>query len=76
MDTHLGLHVKCQVLLQHTESNVVKLLSSIVQFYYDHKQTDRQKELTQLALCKSEQEPRDDVAVEELENSCVVHKEQ
>jgi hypothetical protein len=41
-----------------------------------NRQTDGRKELIQLALCKSEEEPRDDVAVEELENFCVLRKEQ
>ena len=73
MGTHLGLHVKCQLLLlQPTKSNVMNRLSSVIQFCYDYKQTDRAEELTQLALCKSEEEPRDDVAVEELENFCIV----
>lgn len=77
MGTRLDLHVKCQLLLlQTTKSNVVKRLSSVVQFCYDYKQTDRRKELTQLALCKSEEEPTDDVALEELENFCIVRKAQ
>ena len=45
-------------------------------FFYDYKQTDGRKELTQLALCKSEEEPRADVAVEDLVNFLFVRKEQ